>query len=521
MASQVGLVPALLRARPRPVERLDEAIGGSARRRVVVLLACVLALQAADTGAIGALAAPLEHAFRIGNARLGLVVTVSTLVGCAATLPFGSVVDSHSRTLLLQVVIAGWALTTVVSAMSVSFSMLLVSRLALGIVVAAAAPAVTSLVGDLFPGDERGRMWGFVLTGEFIGAGAGILVAGTLSSWAGWRVALGVLALPAVLLVWCLRRGLPEPARGGQSRIEAGADSITAAGDVDPDQAADAAGAKRRSSLEEPALAEQQAEQAGATADAEIVRSGAEDLSMWRAVGYVVRVRTNLALIVASGFGYFFFGGLQTFGELYLRERTGAGQSVASMLFILIAAGALAGVLSGGRVADRLIRHGRTTARLEVAAVAFVATTGFFVAGALTPMVAVSIAILFVSAAALGAVNPPADAARLDVLPSFVWGRGEAVRTAFRQLLQGVAPLLFGVVSADFGAPRGGLGAGINTNAAHVANGASHGLELAFIIFSAPLVAAGAVLWASRGRYLQDLVTVRRAEERHAAGEGR
>ena len=51
------------------------------------MLACVLGLQSADTGAIGSLAAPLEKAFHIGNTELGLLVTVSTLIGAAATLP--------------------------------------------------------------------------------------------------------------------------------------------------------------------------------------------------------------------------------------------------------------------------------------------------------------------------------------------------------------------------------------------------------------------------------------------------
>ncbi len=520
MAGPAGFVPTFIRARARPVERLDEKVGGPARRRVVVLLACVLALQAADTGAVGALAAPLESAFRIGNTRLGLLVTVSTLVGCVATLPFGVMVDRYSRTLLLQVVIVGWAATTVVSAMSVSFTMLLVSRLALGVVVAAAAPAVTSLVGDFFPGNERGRIWGFVLTGELIGAGIGILVAGTISSWAGWRPALGVLALPAFFLVWFLRRGLPEPARGGQSRLDPGAEEITSAEDVDPAPVTASAKGRPEAALEEPTLPQQQAEQAGARPDSAVVETNAAELSIWQAVVYVLRIRTNLALIVASGLGYFFFGGLQTFGELYLRERYGVGQSLASMLFILVAAGALVGVLSGGRAADHLIRRGRTTARLDVAAVAYAATAVVFVIGALIAPIALAVPVLLVAAAGLGAVNPPADAARLDVLPSFVWGRGEAVRTAFRQLLQGAAPVLFGVVSAGFGAPSQGLGAGVNTKDIHAAAAGGHGLEMAFIVLSAPLVVAAVVLKASRGCYLQDLVTVRRATERHVAADG-
>lgn len=54
---------------------------------------------------------------------------------------------------------------------------------------------MVSLAGDLFPPDERGRLFGFVLSGELIGGGFGIAIAGTLSGWAGWRPALAVLIL--------------------------------------------------------------------------------------------------------------------------------------------------------------------------------------------------------------------------------------------------------------------------------------------------------------------------------------
>ena len=206
-------------------DAIDDAVGGPARRRVIVLLGSILGLQAADTGAVGALAAPLEKSFHIGNTDIGLLVTVTTLVGCVATLPFGTIADRYNRTRLLQVVVALWAVATIVSSLSVSFAMLLVTRLALGGVIAAAGPALASLFGDLVPGDERSRLWGYVLTGELLGAGIGILVAGGLSGPFGWRVAMGCsgpaggvsgLGHPALVARARPRRpGLPARGRRG------------------------------------------------------------------------------------------------------------------------------------------------------------------------------------------------------------------------------------------------------------------------------------------------------------------
>ena len=203
-------------------EAIDEVVGGPARRRVIVLFGSILGLQAADTGAVGALAAPLERSFHIGNTQIGLLVTVATLIGCLATLPFGTVADRYNRSRVLQIVVALWAVATVLGSLSTSFGMLLLTRLALGGVIAAAGPALASLFGDLVPGDERSRLWSYVLVGELLGAGVGILVAGLLSGPFGWRVAMGVLGLPAAVLAWALWRWLPEPAAGDRPTFTSG-----------------------------------------------------------------------------------------------------------------------------------------------------------------------------------------------------------------------------------------------------------------------------------------------------------
>ena len=492
-------------------ETIDEVVGGPARRRVIVLLGSILGLQAADTGSVGALAAPLERSFHIGNTDIGLLVTVTTLVGIVATLPFGTITDRYSRTRLLQVVVALWAVATVASALSVSFSMLLITRLALGGVIAAAGPALASLFGDLVPGDERSRLWSYVLTGELIGAGLGILVAGLLSGPFGWRLAMGVLGLPAAVLAWAIRRWLPEPARGGQAYLQVGDDEILTARDV-----ADQNGSSSEEpeeELGEPSEVEQQAEAAGVEPAPELVLTDELNLNLWQATRYVLRIRTNVALIVASGLGYFFLTGLETFAELYFRDRYGVGQGLATVLFLVVAIGGVAGVVVSGRVTDRLIRRGVTPARVMVGAVAYTATTVVFIPGALSGTLALSLPIFFVAAFCIAAANPPVDAARLDIVPSRLWGRAEAVRTALRQVLQGSAPLVFGLVSQGFGGGRAGLSAGVDTSGVTASAAAAHGLQMAFVVLATPLLIGGGALWSCRRAYLREVVAARRSDE--------
>ncbi|MDQ6838463.1 MAG: MFS transporter [Actinomycetota bacterium] len=262
----------------------------------------------------------------------------------------------------------------------------------------------------------------------------------------------------------------------------------------------------------------EQAEAKGVTPPPHFDVSAPPPDGLWKAVFYVLRVRTNVALIVASGLGYFFLQGLETFAELFFRARYGVGQSLASVLFVFIALSSIAGVLAGGRIADRLIRRGRSSARLMVAAAGFLATPAFFAPGVLTTTLAVSLPLFIVAGAAIGGVNPPLDSARFDIMPSALWGRAEAVRTALRSVMQGVAPVMFGVVSGAFGASNVGIGSGINTSGSVVSTGSGHGLAVAFLILSTPLVLAGAVLISDRHRYLRDVVAANRVPAAPAPG---
>jgi hypothetical protein len=63
--------------------------GGPARARVIVLFAAVLALSGADAGTVGAVAPQLESSFHINNTDLGLLSSVSLLVGAVFTIRSG------------------------------------------------------------------------------------------------------------------------------------------------------------------------------------------------------------------------------------------------------------------------------------------------------------------------------------------------------------------------------------------------------------------------------------------------
>lgn len=207
--------------------------------------------------------------------------------------------------------------------------------------------------------------------------------------------------------------------------------------------------------------------------------------SGWEAVRYILRV---LVLIAASSAGYLFLGGVQTFGVIFVRREYGLGRSAAISVLALLVLGALLGVLSGGRIADRMLRGGRLDARVLVASAAF----GGAALIALPPFLfgwSLPLAVpLFIAAtAALSCGNPPLDAARLDVMPPALWGRAEAVRTVLRSLAVAAAPLLFGWLAGELG------------------SGSGEALRLTFLIMLAPLAATGLILLYARRTYPGDV----------------
>lgn len=518
--------------------RLRRRLGGPARTRAIVLFACVLALDTADLASLGAVASQLKPALHTSNTQLGVLAAVPSLVAAATTLPFGMLTDRIRRVPVLVVSIGVWAVAMVLSGAAGSFGQLLVVRALLGASAAASAPLVASLVGDLFWPGERGRVYGYILAGQLIGSGFGLIVAGNLAG-ASWRAAFWSLALASAAVAIAIWRLLPEPARGGASRLPHGATRILAVEDIEngeePQEQAvaesepagenvparggfgesESAGGSEPAERRDPAV-KRAVRAARVKPRRELVLDrDPADMGIGQAVRYVLRIPTNVCLIVASALGYFFQSGVNTFGVVFVIARFGASQSEATLLLGVVALGALAGTVLGGRLADRLLGAGHVGARLVVAGTAFILSSLLFAPGLLSGSLWVAMPLYILAAAALGAPNAPLDAARLDIVPGRLWGRAESVRTVLRTLAVAAAPLLFGFVSDE-------LSSGQRTATKGIAYHASGpGLKYTFLLMLLPMAAGGVLLLRGRRSYPRDVATALVSDEKIASGQER
>jgi predicted MFS family arabinose efflux permease len=451
--------------------RLSALLGGPERVRVVVLLAAVLALNSADVGTIGAAAQQLETDLDISHAQLGLLAAASSGVGAIATIPMGVLADRIRRVRLLVATIVVWAIAMVLGGLAPGYESLLLSRLLLGAAVAASGPVVTSLTGDLIPAPERASVLGWILTGEILGAGIGLVIGGEVSAILSWRYAFFLLGLGSLVLAIVLWLRLPEPARGGatpygEKATDEGwrdqARSTVLAQDVEP--------VRERVLTADPAR-----------------------MPVLRAMLYLLRIPTNRLLIEASSIGYFFFAGLRTFAVIFIVRHFGISQTTLGALVPIIGVAALAGAVAGGRYTDRILARGHTSARILVPAVGYSAAALLLLPGIWVTSIVIALPLIAIGAAGLTAANPPLDAARLDIVPAAMWGRAEGLRTVLRLAAEAAAPAVFGWLADAFGDSS--------------TSRSSVGLRNAFLIMLIPLLANGLIMIAARRTYAVDVAT--------------
>lgn len=489
-------------------ERLDGALGGPARRRLIVLLSLVLALDAADKATLGAVAAELQRSLDITNLQLGVLAAVSLGVAGLATVPVGMLTDRVPRVPMLAASVGLWSAALVLAGAAPSYGWLLLARLALGALGATTGPTIASLTGDYFPPGERGAIYGFVLTGELIGAGFGFVVSGFITAALSWRWGFWVLVLPGLALGWVLLRRLPEPARGGADRVPAGAERTPGSGE----------GTEKGDGGVDLTIAQEEVSEADDVQPYQdtVLEGDPRQMPLPDAVSYVLRVRTNRVLIIGSALGWFFFAGVRTFAVIFLRGHFGLGQSAATALLVLVGSGGLVGMLVGGRLADALLRRGRLNARVVVAVFGYGLTPLLLGPAFASTTLWISMPLFIAGTATLGLANPPVDAGRLDVVHHRLWGRAEAVRTVARTWAEGTAPIVFGLVSQLLGTGHGGPFAAEGAAATNGPVHATRGLEYAFLVMLAPVLLGALIGLRAIRSYPRDVAAAAESEKRTA-----
>lgn len=179
----------------------------------VLVLFAINILNFYDRHVPGALVEPMRKEFHLSDMQIGLLGSVFIWLYAIMGVPLGRIADSGSRKKLLAWGLVVWASLTACAAIATNYSVLLISRVGVGLGEATCAPAATSWLGDLFPAEKRSRVLALFMLGVPFGGALAYFFSGSLAQAHGWRAAMVLAAAPALVLVPALLM-LEEPQRG-------------------------------------------------------------------------------------------------------------------------------------------------------------------------------------------------------------------------------------------------------------------------------------------------------------------
>ena len=131
---------------------------------------------------------------------------------------FGWLADRMSRWLLVGVSVILWSLASGASGLARTFTILLITRLFVGVGEAGYGPAAPTIISDLYPVARRGAVLSWFYAAIPVGSALGFVIGGIITQHYGWRWAFYAVVPPGLLL-GALCFFMKDPQRGQSDAV--------------------------------------------------------------------------------------------------------------------------------------------------------------------------------------------------------------------------------------------------------------------------------------------------------------
>jgi MFS family permease len=318
------------------------------RAYVLAMLVLVYTFNFIDRQIVAILAVPIKAELHLSDSQLGLMGGLAfALLYTTLGIPIARLADRGSRTWIMTGALALWSAMSAACGLAHSFVQLFLARLGVGIGEAGGVAPAYSLICDFFPQHQRARALGAYSFGIPLGSAAGVIIGGVIASQVSWRVAFFAVGLAGLLIAPLFRLTVREPPRGAFDGSSA-----------PPPQ----------------------------SSFVSVVRVLRRKRSFWA-------LALGGAASSMMGYGMFFWA------PSFMVRSFALGVLQASLGFgAIVLIGGVIGIWLGGAAADRFGGR-RKAAYALVPAIAFVATTPFYVAGVLSTTLWIAVALLLVPTA--------------------------------------------------------------------------------------------------------------------------
>ena len=155
----------------------------------------------------------LTHLFHATKTAVGLTVSASTL-GVALSAPFfGALTERLPRKTVIVVSLTGIAIPTLLAATAASLWQLIFWRFLQGITIPGIVAVVVTYIGEEWPPERVALIMSFYVSGTALGGFIGRVSSGMLTEWLGWRWAVLLLGVGALIGAGLVALWLPNSKR--------------------------------------------------------------------------------------------------------------------------------------------------------------------------------------------------------------------------------------------------------------------------------------------------------------------
>jgi len=147
-------------------------------------------------------------------AKTGALGTAFLLTYMLAAPALGWLADRFQRWMIVGFAVIFWSLASGASGLAATFTALLITRIFVGIGEGGYGPAAPTILADLYPLENRGRVLAIFCAAIPVGSALGYVLGGAISGHLGWRWAFYLVTPPGLLLgALCFMQRDPRTSR--------------------------------------------------------------------------------------------------------------------------------------------------------------------------------------------------------------------------------------------------------------------------------------------------------------------
>ncbi|MEI6060864.1 MAG: MFS transporter [Bacteroidota bacterium] len=142
----------------------------------------------------------LKVDWNLTDTQCGMLVSAVYWSIVLFTFPVSILVDRWSRSKTIGAMAVLWSIATGMGAFSKTFRQLFTARTFIGVGEAGYAPGGSAMMSALYPQEKRAWMMGLWNASIPLGSAIGVALGGLIAARWGWRSALGIVAVPGMLI---------------------------------------------------------------------------------------------------------------------------------------------------------------------------------------------------------------------------------------------------------------------------------------------------------------------------------